>query len=380
MTLEMCDAVVDSLLAAVRRRLWHRQLVEFARRATWASVALMLLAIALIYFAELAQRVEVVLIALGVIWAAALGWVLLRRPSTGACALWVDRHLGGTSAYSTLLEIRYRGVPEQSVDAAHSLARWLAASAPDARRRLNAQGNPAYLVRPVLLMIMSAVLLTAVLTLPGVAPAPSFDPAARPESAGSNMAVPQAPQLDSGGLANELEAALKKGRSRSAAVGAASAGSAYPGDSRENEPMNAGADGAQAQNAAGSSENVTQGSARSSIPEARAGTGFAALGTSSGHDAGEARDDGGDSFSRRPSGAISVKQRDVAARTAATARQADMTQPAAFEDDGPVRAATGNVPPLIGLPASPPAAENTMPLTPTQAAYVQAWLKTRSHR
>ena len=380
MTLETCDAVVDSLLGAVRRRLWLRRLVQSARRATWASVVLMLVAVAVIYVAKPAQRVDAVLIALGILWAAALGWTVLRPPSRGACALWVDRHLGGASAYSTLLDIRCRGIPEQSRDAADSLAHWLAASVPDARRRLNAQRNPAHLGRPVLLMIMSAALLMAVLTLPGVAPGLSVDPAASPVSASSDTAVPQTPPLESGALGNELEVALKKGRSRSAAAFSATADSTYPRDTRGDEPIEARAGRTQAQNATGRSENTSQGSARGSAGDAPAGAGSTSAARASGREAGEARDDGTDRVSSSPSGAISVKQQGVAARSATAARQADMTQAAVFEDERGVHAGTRNMPPPIALPALAPAAENTMPLTPTQAAYVQAWLKTQGHR
>jgi hypothetical protein len=380
MTLELCDAVVDSLLGAVRRRLWCRRLLEAARLATWASVAIMLLAVAVIYFVKPAERVEAVLLALGVIWALALGWVLLRRPSTDACALWADQHLGGASAYSTLLDIRSRGVPEPSPAAADYLARWLTANVPEARRRLRAERDRAHLARPMLLMIVSAALLVAVLTLPGVAPELHVTPAARPpQSSGSDMAAPQALARESAGLVNELEAALNKGRSRPAGVAGASGDSDNPRDMVSNEPVGAGADRAQARKATGTSENAIQESARKGVADAAAESGFAAA-SASGHEAGEARDDGSDRVSRSPSGAISVKDREVKSRTATVARQADMTQPAAFEDEHAVHAGTRTMSPPIGSAALPPAAENTIPLTPTQAAYVQAWLKMQGSR
>jgi hypothetical protein len=381
MTLELCDAVVDSLLGAVHRRLWCRRLVEAARLATWASVVLMLLAVAVIYFAKPAGRLEAVLLALGILWASALGWVLLRRPSTDACALWADQQLAGASAYSTLLDIRCRKVPQPSLDAAHCLARWLTANVPEARRRLRAEPDRTHLARPVLLMIVSAALLMAVLTLPGVAPETRVNPAAPPpQSASSHMAVPQAPALESGGLVNELEAALKKGRSRPAAVVDAAGDSDNPRDMRSNEPTGAGADRAQARKATGTSENTAQESARKDVANAAAEPGFAAAAAASGHEAGEARDDGSDRVSRSPSEAISFRQREVMARSATVARRADMTQPAAFEDGHGVHAGTRTMSPLIGSAALPPAAENTAPLTPTQAAYVQAWLKMQGSR
>jgi hypothetical protein len=192
--------------------------------------------------------------------------------------------------------------------------------------------------------------------------------------------VPHASPLESGELVKELQTALKKGRSPLAAAAGAPGNSVYPRDMRSNEPIDAPADRAKARNATDRSENVTQESPRNSARDGASGSDSASAGRASGHEAGEARDDAGNGVSRVRSEALSVRQRDVTARTATLARQADMAQPAAFEDERAMHAGARSMPSLVGLPALPPAAENMSPLTPTQAAYVQAWLKTQRHR
>ena len=60
-------------------------------------------------------RVDSVLLAVVALWTAMMARAALRRPSDSACALWADRHLGGESAFGTLLEMRDgKGAPNTS--------------------------------------------------------------------------------------------------------------------------------------------------------------------------------------------------------------------------------------------------------------------------
>ncbi|HET7159501.1 MAG TPA: hypothetical protein VFI62_10920 [Burkholderiales bacterium] len=103
-----------------------------------------------------------------------------------------------------------------------------------------------------------------------------------------------------------------------------------------------------------------------------------AAGAGSGRVAGDSRDERVDpGVSRALPRSLLLQHRELLTRGVRAEKQADMSQLATFEDDlTPNPAARNRVAP-VAVAATPPAATRVMPLTPAEAAYVQAWLKTR---
>jgi hypothetical protein len=104
-------------------------------------------------------------------------------------------------------------------------------------------------------------------------------------------------------------------------------------------------------------------------------------GAGSGRDAGDSRDDRADAgVSRVPRGTIQVHSRESSERRPSPERQADMDQLASFDEDLPLhRTAPARDDPAPAA-ATPPPATDATPLTPTKAAYVQAWMKASRQR
>jgi len=211
----MGPSPVQSLLGAVRRRLWRGHFIAAARLALWGCAALLLVAGA----AHLVVRpvpVDDLLATIAALWASALAWAGLRRPAETACALWADRHLGGASAYSTLLEMRIGAQPAPHTEAVRWLEQWATASVPQARRLLAGQRDPARLVRPLFSMLVAAAIAALVLTLPGVAPSSRPELAAPTAPVAADHATPDSAALAPTGLAVELASALRSAETRNA--------------------------------------------------------------------------------------------------------------------------------------------------------------------
>jgi len=106
-----------------------------------------------------------------------------------------------------------------------------------------------------------------------------------------------------------------------------------------------------------------------------------ASGTGSGRDAGDSRDERADAgISRVPRGTIQVQRRESSERRPSPERQADMDQLATFDEDLSMhRTAPVREDPAPAAATPPPATDATL-LTPTRAAYVQAWMKASRQR
>ena len=129
----MTTPEVHKLLAMVRSRLWRAQFIAAVRKAMWASAALMLLAVA-VHLAARRVPVEAVLLALSGLWVALLLRAAWQRPAVSACALWADRHLGGASAFTTLLEQKGGTPGHASAPVLRWLEDWATARVPDSLR------------------------------------------------------------------------------------------------------------------------------------------------------------------------------------------------------------------------------------------------------
>jgi hypothetical protein len=373
----MADSTVRSLLGAVRRRMWRSEFVAATRLALWGTAGLMLLAVA-VHLAVRPVRVGVVLWAIAVLWVAMMARAGLRRPLDSSCALWVDRHLGGASAFSTLLEMTNgapAGVPR--APGLRWLEHWARARVPLSLRLLEERRDPTGLSRPLLSMLVCTAFATVVLTLPDSA-SPSRQPFAmsKPSSI-SDRPMPDANPSVVTELVGELTHALRAAESHppdGREVGRAPAArSGKSGDSTGSEVTQSGAA------TPGERATIGKSTGGSSVDAAPAGA-TPASSASSGRDAGDSPDDRADAgTSQVPRSTMPLERRESSARRRSPEQQADMDQLATFDEDIPMPR-TAKVQDHAPAAATPPLATETTQLTPSQAAYVQAWIRASGQR
>lgn len=199
---------VPTLFSAVRRHLWRRQFAAALRAAAWVSAGGMLLA-ATVHGAGHALSLGAVWAAVGLIGFALLARAAWQRPADGACALWADQHLGGASAFTTLLDTGRVAPGSAPAPAVRWLQAWATARVPASLRELAARREPARLARPLLSLVVCSALATFVLTLPRPSPTPP-PPADRPAVAAAPAAArPLADGQEPTALAGEIAAALR---------------------------------------------------------------------------------------------------------------------------------------------------------------------------
>jgi hypothetical protein len=332
----------------------------------------MLLALA-VHLAARPVRVDAVLLAIVALWTAMLAWAAFQRPSDSACALWADRHLGGVSAFSTLLEMRAGKQAVPNVPAMQWLEHWAAARVPHSLRLLGERHESARLTRPFLSALVCAALATIVLALPGTAPTAPRASATPSISGVADLRTPEAERPASAELVNALASALRSrdsqraserrddGRVPAAGPGSSGVGTEFrmapPGTTSATERTNPGAAVPGSTGDAGSPAGAKQ-----------------ATGAGSGRDAGDGRDERADAgVSRVAQSTMQVQRRESSRPRPSLERQADVDQLAAFDDDPLRRTATAEEGPAPAA-ATPPPAVDAAPLTPTRAAYVQAWM------
>ena len=369
------EATVQSLQSAVRHRLWQGQFVAAARRALWGSAGLMLLA-AVLHMAARRVHVDAVLSALVALWAMTLAWAGLRRPSDSVCALWADRHLGGASAFSTLLEMREgKAVPNDQ--AMRWLERWTEAKVPHSLRLLGGRHESARLSKPLLAMLVCTALATIVLTLPDTAPSAPREPAS-PSATAADRLLPDAERPASADLVGALASALRSGDSRRASDRRddSRAPAAGPGRSDAGTESRVAQSGTAPPGEFSTSSAPVSGAAGEAAPTAGAKPTTSA---GSGRDAGDSRDERA-GVSRVPQSTMQAQRRESSGRRPAPERQADPDQLATFDEEFPMhRTTTGREVPDPAA-ATPPPATDAAPLTPTKAAYIYAWMKASRQR
>jgi hypothetical protein len=376
----MVDSMVQSLLGAVRRRLWQGQFVAGARLALWGSAAAMLLAAAM-HMAAGPVRIGAPLFAVAVLWASTMAWAGSRRPSDPDCALWADRHLAGASAFSTLLEMHQAPRTAPNAHALRWLERWVSARVPDALRVLAERRDPAGLSRALLAMLACTALAALVLTLPDLAPSSRRVPGASAPTGVADRRAPDAEPTASAELVTELASALRSAPAHRPPDGRDTGRAPAAGPGRSD-------DGAVSRIAGqtGAARPGEQAVAGPSLPGAPIDEGPMARaarssGSGSGRDAGDSRDDRADvGVSRVLRSTIPVQRRESGAQRLSPERRADLDRLATFDEDFPVqRAATDRAVPAPAAATPPPAAAEAR-LTPTRAAYVQAWMKASGPR
>jgi hypothetical protein len=373
----MGDATVHSLLRAVRRRLWRERFAASARWASWGSAGLMVVALAL-HLAARPVRVDEMLLGVAALWAALLAWAGSRPPSEAACALWADRHLGGASAYSTLLEVRDGARTSPSIEPVRWLEQWAEANVPQARHRLAARRDSTRLLRPLLLMGATTALATLVLALTGLGArlAPDAVPAMSDAAdRASRNPVPLASSESARELGRALQSAGPHDRAERGNMGKAPAGGAGKGNDRSGAP---GRDGSRAPApgervaVSGSRPGVATDGTQSDLRTAAPGAG-------SGRDAGESADPSDPAVTRRPDGTMPALPRESIALRKTNEEQADMANAATFDEAFATPPPRGRQTDPVPAAAPPPAAMAAR-LTPAAAAYVHAWMNSKVER
>jgi hypothetical protein len=374
----MTISAVQFLLGTVRRRMWRGEFVAAARLALWGTAGLMLLAVA-VHLAVRPVRVGVLLSAITVLWASMVAWALLRRPSDSACALWADRHLGGASAFSTLLDIRNGTQAAPSPEGLSWLEHWATARVPHSMRLLEERRDPARLSRALVSMLVCATFAALVLTLPELAPSSRQELTASTAPSVVDRPVSVAEPPVTAELVSELARALRSAESRRSSdrreVGRAPA----EGSGKSNDTT---ASGAGQPGSATPDQGATGGKSLAGTPvdAAKMTAATRTSGAGSGRDAGDSPDDRADArTSRVPQSKMPIERRESSTPHPPPERQADMDRLATFDEDlSTSRGATEREP--AAAAATPPPAVAATRLTPTKAAYVQAWIKASGQR
>jgi hypothetical protein len=370
----MDDATVPTVLDAVRRHLWREEGRVAIRRAAWASAASMLLAVA----AHLLARpvpVAALLFVIALLWISMLAWAASRRPIDRACAIWIDRHLGGTSAFTTWLDLSSGSQEAASAPAVRWLRQWTAAKVPEVLRALGARRPSMRVSRSLLSMTVCAVLAIFVLMLPHAAVL-SSRPASAPvasglaEKATSAVDAPVAAQL-----ASEISTALRSSEpqgepQRGGADGTPGNGpiAADDGNGSPKAPPTSASPGDAS--VAGDSSSAP------SVDAAGTATASRSAAAVAGRESGDSSDTRADvGVSPVPRGTIPGQRSASTARLDAAERRADMGSAATFDESlsMPGRAWVGAAP--AAAAATPPPAADTARLSPTETTYVQAWMK-----
>ncbi|MEO8309838.1 MAG: hypothetical protein ABI520_01595 [Caldimonas sp.] len=371
----MGDPDVRTLLDAVRHHLWREQGRVAVRRAAWLSAATMLLAGAL-HLAALSLPVGGVLWVVGIEWAVSGVMVAWRRPADGDCALWIDRHLGGASAFTTLLEPASNTPTPAHVQAVRWLERWAAAKVPGVLRSLGEQRTSVPVARSLLAMAVCGMLALFVLTLADTAatalrPARPSAGAASNDTATAAARTPVAAQL-AGEIANALRSTGSPGE-REGQRG---------GDAPTGGPMRAD-DGSRSTDAASrvaplSADAAPGPDTRSSATldaGASAGPGRSAD-AASGRDAGDSPDSRADAgASRAAPGTIAAIRSGSTLRFAGGERQADMEQAGGFDETLSLREGAKPGAMVRGAAATPPPAVAEVRMGLAETSYLQAWMK-----
>jgi hypothetical protein len=376
----MATPQVQILLGSVRRRLWRDQLVAAIRLALWVSAGLLLVAVAVQLSVRRVPAVTI-LPALAVLWTVIFAWVGCRRPSDGACALWADRHLGGASAFTTMLDAGKAAHPGAQAPAVLWLEVWATARVPQCLRLIDERGMSARLSRPLLSVVICTALAAFVLALPDPT-SPSRKPGAPASaSAGADGPTPMAEAPESVQLLSDIASALRSAESnavseRSAAGQRPGAGIGVPASVTDS--LTAAPEGVAPQG-----ENAAAGESLLGTPADAAHTAgkSAVAGASPGRDAGDSRDDRADvGVSRMLQGTMAKQKLELKSQRPSPLTQVDPDQSASYDEQFSMPGVAALRTDIDVAAATPPPATEVARLTPTEASYVQAWMKARARR
>lgn len=376
---------LSRLLAAVRLRLWLAEAARAARAACWICSAGLLVVLAL-HLGVASVPIGAWLAGLALTWLAAAAWALRQRPDDAACALWADRHLGGASAFTTWLELSR---PPPAAPAApkaaarRRLERWLAARLPASRQQLAARPAPHRLARPLLALLVCSGLVAGVQSLkPGGDATDAASTADAPTAPGSAPPLAAADPITTA-MASDLARAARSAVDRGPTPGSADPGAspAQPGApgaaSAPGQP-----DPARMRRAAEPAQGGVEAAAPGDSPSPAGAPGQAGRGSAGqGRDRGDSRDDRGDvGVSRAARASVGMPASGLAGGPEVDTGRAVAGEPASYaaDDRPPGRATTDRLPDPAA--ARPPPATDRLGPSPTEASYVQAWMKASARR
>jgi hypothetical protein len=161
----MRNPTTHSLFEAVRRRLLLQRLATALRSAAWTAAAIMI-SMALVHMFVARFDVTAILAAAALPWLVAAGWTASHRITPAECAAWADRHLGGTSAYATLLETAGDQPSQPASPAVERLLQWVEAAVPRSEAMLQTLPLHMRLAKPVMAMFVSAALTAILMQIP----------------------------------------------------------------------------------------------------------------------------------------------------------------------------------------------------------------------
>ncbi len=373
----MATPQVQTLLGAVRRHLWLAHLHAAARLALWGTAGWMLFA-GVVHLVAWPVPVGAVLLGLALLWTALSARVARQRPADAACALWADRHLGGASAFTTLLELDRVKPGAASAQAVRCLEEFATLRVPHGLGLLAERPDAAHLSRPLVSASVCTALASLVLTLPPtVAPTSRGTVASVADTVG--RLTPDADSPEQSPLVSEIARALREvpsdaatARERGGEGNAPAPGAGQVDEHRASE----------AADLPPGSKRPAGGPAPGSAEESAPGAGADRLpGTGAGQDAGDSRDERADAGASRPlRGTIPVQAVDVPDRRPSAERRADRGQAATYDEEPSTRAAPMMRVDAVPAAATPPVAAADLRLTPTETLYVQAWLKASSRQ
>ena len=371
----MGDATVSTALVAVRRHLWREDARLAVRRAGWICAAATLLAV-VVHLLAWPVPVVVLLAVLGLIVVAMLAWTAMHRPSDPDCAWWIDRHLGGASAFTTWLDATTRLPTAENARAVDRLQRWVVAKVPEVLGSLGQRRPSARVAPSILTMVVCTLLALLVLMLPQDVPPPlrqTMTGVAQPQMDKAAAAVIDAPVIAQ--VASEIAGALRSTDSPRETDRGRPGGAPGPGTTA-NDDGSGSPDASSASASAGNDGASRDPKSASGDPPPSAGPSQSAAGMAVGRAAGDSPDARGDvGAARVPGGTIPARR--VGSRSMPTAldSQADVAQQADFDDSlaKPGRPMTNAMP--TAAAATPPPATDTARLSPGEASYVQAWMK-----
>ena len=340
------ESPFHSLLADVRAHLRRRALERAGRWAGWA-ICLVALTVSAVHLL-VAPIPPMIALALPALTASLLIVpALVHRPPDSACALFVDRELGGQSAYSTLLEAR-TGNRASNESQAH-LEQWVNSQCKESAQRLARLPQ-----EPPLRAIASAVAVSITsLALFSVLPPDS------PRILASTTPTAESPRVNRSPEARPLDSALDPLTSATRSP-AGNAGQRAP------SPRTASATGiedtASAQTDAAASARSRSRPSGGVTPSSNDGAAGNAPGS-----AGDRRYDGA---TMRPS-EIPIPRRAIDARPGSADTQSLMSRATTYNDRSAAQAQLNAVP--QAAPASPPTDRSSAALSPAAQEYVKAW-------
>lgn len=342
----------EEVLAVVQQRLQRERRAAGARRAAWGSVIVALL-VAVVHLWIRPVSTSGALAAVALPWLLAALQSLATRPGRAECAQWADRHLDSRSGFATLQELSRSHAIAPTAAIAH-LEAWLDETARRGLERLRQLPLATSLAKPLAAALVCVSLAVALLQIPTqplaarheTAPVASMTAAERSEFIARPGVRP--PDVASVTRAPDGDDARIDAEARRGGNPTATPPSRQQADSRDDSAMQPGEPPPGARTAAGA--------------------------TTTGREAGDSVDTGGDAGLVAPwQGDLVARLREIAATQTPPAGRAESTETAEYDAVAMSADALPAGTPAAGAAAPPPPATSTLLLGPAEQAYLRAY-------